>query len=109
MADRHNPPRGWRGTPASGTPASAASSRPSGASNKRKQIFTVLAVMLALAGVVGGIVYLIHPTPRPYFVPIFIEEHTHRQIPVTSHAKSDREAIVDGKHFGQMSTFGSQE
>jgi hypothetical protein len=109
MADRHNPPRGWRDASAGGTPESSASSRPKGSSNKGKQIFTVLAVMLALAGAVVGILYLIRPTPRPYFVPIFITEYTKRQIPVNFQAESDRKALVEGNYFEHMSTFGSQE
>src|SRR5439155_2892005 len=108
MADRHNPPRGWRGASASRTPASA-TTRPSAPSNRRKQIFTLLAVMLALAGVLIGIIYLIRPTPRPYFVPIFISEYTKRQIPVNFQAESDRKALVEGNYFEHMSTFGSQE
>jgi hypothetical protein len=72
MADRHNPPRGWRGTQAGSTPASGASYQPAGSANRSKQIFTVLAVMLALAGGVVGILYLLRPAPRPYFVPLFI-------------------------------------
>lgn len=108
MADRHNPPRGWRG--ASGTtPASGAIQRPAGSSSKRKQIFTILAVMLALVGGVLGLLYLIRPAPRAYFVPLFITEYKFRQIPVNFLAEPDREALVEGKYFEHMSTFGRQE
>ena len=109
MADRHNPPRGWRGTQAGGTPTTGASARPTGATNKRKQIFTVLAVMLALAGGVAGILYLIRPAPRPYFVPLFIPEYTQKQIPINFEAEADRRALVEGNYFEHKSTFGSQE
>ncbi len=108
MADRHNPPRGWRGTQPSGTPASPASHRPSGSSKKRKQIFTILAVMLALVGGILGLLYWIRPSPRPYFVLLFFTEYTFRQIPFNFLAEPDRQALVEG-NYGQMSTFGSQQ
>jgi hypothetical protein len=109
MPDRHNPPRGWRGTPAGGTPASGASYRPAASSGKSRQIFTVLAVMLALAGVVAGLLYLLRPSPKPYFIPVFITEYKYRQIPVNSQAERDRQALVDGNYFEHGGTFGSQE
>src|SRR5216684_5114497 len=109
MPDRHNPPRGWRGTPAGGAPSSGASYRPAASSGKSRQIFTVLAVMLALAGVVAGLLYLLRPSPKPYFIPVFITEYKYRQIPVSSQAERDRQALVDGKYFEHGGTFGSQE
>jgi len=109
MPDRHNPPRGWRGTPAGGAPSSGASYRPAASSGKSRQIFTVLAVMLALAGVVAGLLYLLRPSPKPYFIPVFITEYKYRQIPVSSQAERDRQALVDGKYFEHGGAFGSQE
>src|SRR5439155_5884243 len=109
MADRHNPPRGWRGAQASGTPTSGASHQPTGSTNRGKQIFGVVAVMPALAGAVLGILYLIRPAPRPYFVPLFIPEYTQKQIPVNFQAEADRRALVEGNYFENKSTFGSQE
>jgi hypothetical protein len=108
MADRHNPPRGWRGAQPSGTPASATSHQTSASSGKRKQIFTVLAVMLALAGAVVGIVYSLGPAPKPYFVPLFITEYS-APVPVNFMAEPDRLALVEGNYFEHMSTFGSQQ
>ena len=99
MPDRHNPPRGWRGTQAGGTPSSGAPYRPTASPGKSRQIFTVLAVMLALAGVVAGLLYLLRPSPKPYFIPVFITEYKYRQIPVSSQAERDRQALVDGKYF----------
>jgi hypothetical protein len=109
MADRHNPPRGWRGT-ASSEP-SGASYRAAPSSSKSRQIFTVLAIMLALAGVVAGFLYLLRPSPTPFFIPVFITEYKHRQIPVHSQAERDRQALVDGNYFpeNRTGTFGSQE
>src|SRR5262249_52867586 len=72
MADRHNPPRGWRGTTSGGAPSGGASYRSAPSSGKSRQIFTVLAIMLALAGVVAGFLYLLRPSPTPYFIPVFI-------------------------------------
>jgi hypothetical protein len=108
MADRHNPPRGWRGTSSAGTPEAGAGHRPQ-KSGKSRQIFTILAVMLALIGIVAGFLYLLRPSAKPYFVPIFITEYKQRQIPVNSQAEHDRQALADGNYFENQSTFGSQE
>src|SRR5437763_4082341 len=109
MPDRHNPPRGWRGAQASGTPASSASYQAGKSTGRGKQIFGVLAVMVALAGAAAGIVYWLRPAPRPYFVPLFIPEYTPKQIPINSQAEADRRALEEGNYFEHKSTFGSQE
>jgi len=97
MPDRHNPPRGWRGAQPSGIPAGGAIHRPTSSSNKRKQIFTILAIMVALAGSAVGIVYLLRKPPQTYFVPLFITEYNSHQMPVNFLAEPDSQALVDGK------------
>jgi hypothetical protein len=109
MPDRHNPPRGWRGAQTGGAPASGASYQPAKSTGRGKQIFGVLAVMVALAGAVAGIVYWLRPAPRPYFVPLFIPEYTQKQVPVNFQAETDRRALEEGNYFEHQSTFGSQE
>jgi len=109
MADRHNPPRGWRGAPSGESPAGGARHRPSGSSSKQKQIFIVLAVMLALAGGIAGLVYLLRSPADLYFVPLFITQYSNRQIPVNSQAERDRQAFEDGHYFPPMNTFDIQE
>jgi hypothetical protein len=109
MADRHNPPRDWRGAQPSGTPASGSSPRRAPKSNKPKQIFTILIAIVALAGSVAGLIYVLGKPSQPYFVPLFITEYNAHQMPVNFLAEPDSQALLDGNYFEHLSTFGHQE
>ena len=67
MADRHNPPRGWRGAQASGTPASPtegkAAVRPA-RSGPYKHLMTGVSYMLPLVIAGGLAIALVNPPAR---------------------------------------------
>jgi hypothetical protein len=95
--------RAWRQP--EGKPASPAGGP--GAPGRGKKIFALLAVMLALAGVIVGLIYWIKPRPEPYFLPLFITDYRAAEIPVIPLAQADREALCNSASLGERGYFGS--
>ncbi len=91
---------GQQQPPAKGRPRSA----------KRRQITAAAVVMLALAGAVIALLFLIRPAQTPYFLTIPITEYKARQYPPNPLARQDSNALE--RHFLQdrrNNAFQSQE
>ena len=67
--------------------------------SKGRRIFRRLAGLLALAGVVAGMLTWITPVPSPYFFPFWITTYENRLMPVVPGAMADEAAIAQGDFF----------
>src|SRR5262245_2882995 len=97
--------QGWKDTAAAAkTPAKQAEA-------KRKQIGTLLFVILALAGAVAAFIWLLQWAAEPYFLPLSITEYKDRHFPANAQADQDRDALLKGNYFPSKGreTFASQE
>lgn len=97
-APEPNPPRPaasprWRGDEGS------AGEQKRARAPRRQRLYILLAVMLALLGVLLGLLYWIRAAPSPYFVALWITEYQSRQIPFHPLARQDREAFRKGGYF----------
>jgi hypothetical protein len=75
--------------------------------SKGRRVFTLTAVMLALAGAIAAWVFLIRPQHQAYFVPAAFSEYQRPQLPVNGYADQDRRALSG--FFKAVSTYTVQE
>src|SRR5438128_2571898 len=107
MADQRQPSKvkqGWR------TGERKAGARPTGTERRRK-LFTLLFVLLALAGATVAWLIIFRPVREPYFLPLCITEYKDRRLPANAQADQDREALLAGNYFPRRATnaYASQE
>lgn len=94
MADDRRRAQNWRttgGRTAGGTGgprAEPGKKRPGG----RKR-FLILAAILALAGVIAGLIAFLGPPPKPIFLGVAVTEYTHPSYPPNAWAQQDSEAL----------------
>ena len=93
--DGHAPARRETGAPVIGRKAARA--------------FVALAVLLALAGVVVGLLFYLRPPPRPVFVSIAVTEYADRNWPVNPFARQDGDALRERFGSDSVQAFQSQE
>jgi hypothetical protein len=82
-------PRAWHGNEPQSLPAARA------ASGRRRQIFVVLACMLALVGVIAGWLLFLSPFRPPAFLTVAITEYNASRFPVNAFAAADSQALLE--------------
>ncbi|MFO0947238.1 MAG: hypothetical protein U1D30_15055, partial [Planctomycetota bacterium] len=66
---------------------------------RRRKIFQILALMLAVCGVIVGMLFWVSPIPRPYLSSIWITQYENRLFPVFHGGENDRRAIQNEQFF----------
>ncbi len=64
-----------------------------------RRVFLVLALLLAVAGVLAGVLSWARPRPLTYFVPLGVADHAARQLPRPPWAARDQNALLEGGYF----------
>jgi hypothetical protein len=97
--------RNWQGPR-----ARARRGRPAGKS-RRPLVWGIVFVMLALGGVLAGLVYYLKSPPQPLLVVIRLDQYRDPQLPVSPWGDQDRAALRDLSRVGlkEQSAFTSQE
>lgn len=89
MADpRHRNVRSWREQPRASTPAARSAS-------KRRQVFTLLVVLVFLVGALLAWVLIPRRLPSPHPLPIAVTAYKDFYLPVNARAEQDREALLE--------------
>src|SRR5437667_131209 len=65
----------------------------------RRANYLVALALLALAGTFVGLLFWITATPNPAFVPLFVTQHSQRELPTPAQAGNDRDALQRGRYF----------
>lgn len=66
---------------------------------RRRKIFQILALMLAVSGVIVGMLFWVSPIPRPYLSSLWITQYENRLLPVFHGGEQDRLAILGSRFF----------
>ncbi|MGE3809724.1 MAG: hypothetical protein AB7K24_34085, partial [Gemmataceae bacterium] len=76
-----------------------------------RRIYTIIALMLGLAGIFAGMITWVQPVVPPYFVPLFITEYESPLLPVNAEGDPDRQALTANDYFPRIdqNSFSSQE
>jgi hypothetical protein len=82
-------PQAWHPCEAGARPAARAASR------RRRQIFFVLAGMLALVGAIAGWLLFLNPFRPPTFLTITITEYKDPRFPLNAFARRDRDTLQE--------------
>jgi hypothetical protein len=93
-------PRAWRPT----APAPPGGKPPS---TRRGKFLALLALFLALAGTIAGLIKWIRPVHEPSFLAIWVDQYEDPRIPVNSWAGQDRQALLN-VHWQEKNAFASQ-
>ncbi|SIO60646.1 Carboxypeptidase regulatory-like domain-containing protein [Singulisphaera sp. GP187] len=95
----------WRQNP------TASGSMKRQADRRHWRIFVLLACILALAGVLIGLLGWIRPLPRPYLFPIWVSSYQSRQISFLPWAEQDLHAMSRGDSISRIinTPFGNQD
>lgn len=86
----------WRRNP------TASGSTKRQADRRRWRIFVLLASILALAGVLLGLLGWIRPLPRPYLFPVWVSTYQSRQISFLPWAEQDLHALNRGGYISRI-------
>jgi hypothetical protein len=69
---------------------------------KLRTIILVIAALLALAGLVVGLLFWVRPAPNPHFVPLWVTAYEAPQIPPIPNASQDLQALARGGYFANQ-------
>jgi hypothetical protein len=70
--------------------------------NKSRRIFTAVAGILAMAGLIGGLLSWLTPLPRPTLLALYVNEWQTPEIPFPAQALQDQQALLQNPSFSTV-------